>query len=72
MRDIVYLNPITNLNQWYTPHEDNNERKLIVRLITVILTKVKVKAKNHIALPDIPSNNLICDAIRLRNVYVCD
>ena len=39
---------------------------------TVILTKVRVKSINDIALPYRDSNNLRCDSIRLGAVYICD
>ena len=70
MCDTLYLNPFANFKQWYTPYEKN--RKKIVRLNTVILTKVKVKWINHVALPDISSNIYIGDVIMLGDVYVCD
>ena len=47
--DAVYLNPLANFKQWYTPYE-KNEGKTIIRLDTVILTKVKVKSINDAAL----------------------
>ena len=36
--DEVYLNPLANFKQWYTPYE-NPTKKTVVRLNTVILTK---------------------------------
>ena len=47
-------------------------RKKIVRLNTVILTKLKVKSINYIDFPDIAANKVRGDAIRLGGVYVCD
>ena len=41
-------------------------------LNTFILTKVKVQSINDVALPDIASNKLRGDEIRLVGVYVCD
>ena len=46
--------------------------KKIVRLNTIILTKVRVKSINDVTLPDRSSNNFRGDAIRLAGFYVCD
>ena len=46
--------------------------KTMVRLNTIILTKLKVKPIKDVALPTRYKNNLIGDAIRLGTVYVCD
>ena len=46
--------------------------KTIVRVNTVILTTVKFKSINEVALPDRASNNLGGYSIRLGVVYVCD
>ena len=40
--DAVYLNTLANFKRWYTPNEIENQEK-IVRLNTVVLTKVKAK-----------------------------
>ena len=47
-------------------------KKKPVRLNIVILTKVRMKSINDIALPNRAQNNLRGDAIRLGDVYVCD
>ena len=39
---------------------------------TVILTKVKVKSINDVAIPDRDSNKFRGDEIRLGAVYICD
>ena len=39
--DTVYLNPISNSKQWFTPYENENQGKKIVRSNNVILNKVK-------------------------------
>ena len=44
----------------------------IVRLNTVILTKIKLQSINDVALPDIASKRLRGDIIRLGAVYVCE
>ena len=49
-----------------------NKGKTIVRLNTVIITKLKVKSINYFTLPDRPSNKLRVDEIGLGAVYVCD
>ena len=41
MCNALYLNPFSNLKQWYTPNEKNTEGKTIFRLNTDILIKVK-------------------------------
>ena len=46
--------------------------KTMVRLNTIILTKLKVKPIKDVALPTRYENNLIGDEIRLGTVYVCD
>ena len=69
--DAVYFIPFTNFKQWYTTNE-KNKGKITLRLNTVILTKVKVKSINDVALPDKASNKLRGDTIRLSAVYVCD
>ena len=67
----VYLKPLNNFNQWYTPH-GGKWRKTIFGLNNVTLTKVKVKSINTVNIPDISSNKLSGDLIRLCAVYVCD
>ena len=39
---------------------------------TVILSKVKVKLINEFYIPNIASNKLRGDSIRLGDVYICD
>ena len=68
--DVVYLNPFANSKQLYTIYEKKRGKK-IVRLNTVILTKLKVQSINDVALTDRESNKLRGDAIRLGDVYVC-
>ena len=69
----VYLNPLANFKQWYTPYENENQRGGGgFRLNNVILFKVQVKSINNVALTTRASNCLSCDAIRLGDVYVCD
>ena len=72
MCDTLYLNPLDNFNNSYTPYEDKIEEKTTVRLNTVILTKVKVKSINYVSISVRSLNNLRGDAIRLGDVYVCD
>ena len=69
--DAVYLNPLANFKQWYTPYEYENEG-IFFRLNTVILTKVKVKSIDDVALPDRASYRLRGDEIRFGAVYFCD
>ena len=47
-------------------------REKPVKLNTVILTKVKVKSRNDIAIPYMDQNNWKDDAIRLGTMHVCD
>ena len=49
-----------------------NQGQSIVRLNTVILTKVKVQSIDYVALPTRASNKFRGDTIRLGAVYVCD
>ena len=58
--------------QWYTPYENENQVETIVRLNTDILTKVKFKSMNDVALPTIFSNNFRGNKIRLGSMYVFD
>ena len=44
----------------------------MIRLNTVILTKVKVQSMNVVNLPDRASNKMRVCAIRLGAGYVCD
>ena len=44
----------------------------IVRLSTVILTKVRSQSINDVAIPDRASNKFRGDAVRLGHVYICD
>ena len=62
--DVVYLNPLDNFNQWYNPYEKGNQEATTIGLDTVILTKVKVKSINDVALLDRASNKLRFDWIR--------
>ena len=71
MCDAVYLNQLDNLKQWYTIYENENKEKT-TRINTVILTNVKVKSINEVALPDRSSNTLRGYAIKLGTVYICD
>ena len=71
VHDAVYFNTLALFKQWYTTYEDENEG-IFFRLNTVILTKVKVKSINDVALPDRASYRLRGDAIRLGSVYVYD
>ena len=48
------------------------KRKTIVRLNIVILTKLKVKSINDVAIPCRNLNKFRGDEIRLGTVYVCD
>ena len=66
--DAVYLNPFANFKQWYTPYEKVKET--IVRLNTVILTKVKVHSVNNVNIPARGINKLSGDTIRLGDVYI--
>ena len=68
--DTVYLNPFDNFKQWYTPYGGKEGK--IFKLNTVILTKVKVKSINDVALPAKASNKLRGDTMRLGYVYVFD
>ena len=43
VHDAVYLNPLVNFNQRYTPLENENQRQNIVKLNIVISAKVKVQ-----------------------------
>ena len=49
-----------------------NEGGIIVRLNTMILTKVNVQSINNVALPERASNKFRGDAIRLFAVRACD
>ena len=49
-----------------------NEGKQIVRLNTVISTKVKAKSTNDVALPARASKKARSDEISFGDVYVCD
>ena len=70
--DSVYLKPLPNFKKWYTPYENENQGKTIVRLNNVILTKVKVKSINDVDIPARYPNNLRSGAINFGDVYVCD
>ena len=70
MCDTVYLNPFANFKQWYTPYEKTKGK--IVRLNTVIFTKVKLKSINDANINARASNNWRGDTIRLDDVYVFD
>ena len=70
--DALYFNPVANVKHWYTPFEKENQVQPMVRFNTVILTKLKVKSINDVALPDRASNNSRCDSSRLVLVYACD
>ena len=72
MCDAVYLNPLDNFKKWYTHYGYENEGKKTVRLNTVILTEVKVKSINNVAIPNKASDNWKCDTLRLGAVYFCD
>ena len=72
MCDAVYLNRLDNFKQWYTPYDPSPQGKTIVKLNTVILTKVKVQPINYAALTTIASDKLKGNVIRLGEVYVCD
>ena len=49
-----------------------NEGNKIVRLNTVILTKLKVQSINDVTLPTRAPHNLRGEKIRLYAVHVCD
>ena len=72
MCDSLYLNPLADFKQCCTLYENKNQREKIVRLNTVILTKVKLKKKNEVALPAKDSNELNVYEIRSGAVYVFD
>ena len=66
----VHYNLLTNFKKWYTPYR-KNEGKTIFWLNTVILTEIRVKQINDVALLARSSIKLRVGAIRLGNVYVC-
>ena len=61
-----------HFKQCYTPYENENKGKTIVRLNTVILTNIKVKSIKDVYLTARASNNLRVDVIRLVAVNICD
>ena len=69
--DAVYLNPLANLKQCYTPHEKNWGKQIVI-LNTVISNKVKVQSINDAALNTRASNILRGNKIRLGAVHSCD
>ena len=69
--DALYFNSLAVFKQWYTIYENENQEKIITRLNTVILPKVKVKSINDVALPTRYANDFMDDTVRLGDVYVC-
>ena len=64
--DAVYFNPFANFKKCYTPYEKVKET--IVRLNTVIMTKVKVQLVNYVNITARGLNKLSGDTIRLGEI----
>ena len=65
-------NKINKIDSHIYNYYEKNEGQTIVRLNTVILSKVRVKSINDVAIPDRASNKLRVDSIRLGDFYICD
>ena len=66
------MNTLYNFKQWFTPYEKKHQVKTVVRLYTVILTKLKLQSMNYLSITTRASNRLRDNVIRIGAVYVCN
>jgi hypothetical protein len=70
--DAVYLNPLANIQQWYTPYAQNANGCTIVRISTVLHSNVHIQTLAEHSLPTHVTSSILNQARELNAIRITD